>query len=172
MTFFVSCLTVLYIQWTPMLFFSVTVHKIWKCLSWCVQRRTHFYRLLTSDLACLHYLEESISTFRGFWWLFHIYRILHRKIEYNIGLRCRQRKSQPEGKRIMPETRFTSCKPHFRHYPLTRRLGFLGLHQRTMFDYFSYLWHSIIKYHSSFLLFMTFYIPWRPSTNVVRCPSL
>ena len=36
-------------------------------------------------------------------------------------------KSQPEGKRIMPETRFTEG------------LGFLGLHRRTMIDYLSYL---------------------------------
>ena len=43
-------------------------------------------------------------------------------------------RSQPEDKRIMPET-------SFRHYPLTRGLGFLRLHRRPMFDYFSYLWH-------------------------------
>ena len=39
-------------------------------------------------------------------------------------------KSQPEGKRIMPETR----KAHFRHDPLTRGLGFLGLHWRPMVE--------------------------------------
>ena len=40
--------------------------------------------------------------------------------------------SQPEGTRIMPETRLT----RFRHYPLTRGLEFLGLHRRPMPDYF------------------------------------
>ena len=39
-------------------------------------------------------------------------------------------KSPLEGKRKMPETRF-------RHYPLTRVLEFLGMHQRPMADYFS-----------------------------------
>ena len=39
-------------------------------------------------------------------------------------------KSQPEGKRIMPETRLTSS----RHYPLTRGLGFLGPYRRPMID--------------------------------------
>ena len=29
--------------------------------------------------------------------------------------------------------------PRFRHYPLTRGLGILGLHWGSMFDYFSYL---------------------------------
>ena len=47
-------------------------------------------------------------------------------------------KSQPEGKWIMLETRFFE----FPALPLTRGLGFLGLHRRPMFDYFSYLWHS------------------------------
>ena len=42
-------------------------------------------------------------------------------------------KSEPEGKRIMAETRCTE------HYPLTRGLGFLDLHRRPMFDYFPYL---------------------------------
>ena len=40
--------------------------------------------------------------------------------------------SNPEGKRKMPETRLTS----FRHYPLVRKLGFLGLHRRLLTDYF------------------------------------
>ena len=44
-------------------------------------------------------------------------------------------KSQPEGKAIMPGTRFTE----FRQFPLTRGLGFLRLHRRPMFDYFSFL---------------------------------
>ena len=44
-------------------------------------------------------------------------------------------KSQPEGKQIMLETRFTE----FLHYPLTQGSRFLGLHQRPMIDYFSYL---------------------------------
>ena len=57
---------------------------------------------------------------------------------------CKKEKSQPEGKRIMPETRFTEfpavsvdprvnisrSKPRFRHYPLILGLGFLGLHRR------------------------------------------
>ena len=38
----------------------------------------------------------------------------------------------PEGKRVMPETRFTE----FMHYPLTRGLRFLGLHRRPMTDYY------------------------------------
>ena len=33
---------------------------------------------------------------------------------------CKKKKSHPEGKRIMAETRL----PSFRHYPLTRGLGF------------------------------------------------
>ena len=43
--------------------------------------------------------------------------------------------SQPEGKQIMSEMRFTEL----RHYPLTRGLVFPSLHQRQMLDYFSYL---------------------------------
>ena len=44
-------------------------------------------------------------------------------------------KSQPEGKRIMPETRFTS----FPALSVDPSLGFLGLHRRPMMDYFFYL---------------------------------
>ena len=44
-------------------------------------------------------------------------------------------KSQPEGKRIKPETRFTEF-PALSVHP---RVGFLGLHRRPMFDYFSHL---------------------------------
>ena len=39
-------------------------------------------------------------------------------------------KSQPKGKWMMLETRL---------YPLTRELGFLGLHRGPIIDYFSYL---------------------------------
>ena len=45
-------------------------------------------------------------------------------------------KFQLEGKQIMPDTRFTS----FPAFPLTRGLGFLGVHRKPMVDdYFSYL---------------------------------
>ena len=54
-----------------------------------------------------------------------------RKIECNIGVPVQIKKSQPSGQQRMPET--------FRHYPLTRGLGFLSLRWRPMFDYFSYL---------------------------------
>ena len=42
----------------------------------------------------------------------------------------------------MPETRFYLVSdvihlPRFRHCPLSRGLGFLGLHRRPMIDYFS-----------------------------------
>ena len=43
-------------------------------------------------------------------------------------------KSEPEGKRIMPQTRFIE----FSAFPLTRGLGFLCLHRRPMFDFFTY----------------------------------
>ena len=52
-------------------------------------------------------------------------------------------KSQPSGERIMSETKY----PSFRHYPLTRGLGFLDLHRRPMIDYFSYLsWNKIVSF--------------------------
>ena len=44
-------------------------------------------------------------------------------------------KSQSDGKRIISEMRYTE----FPAYPLTRGLGFLGLHGRSMIEYFSYL---------------------------------
>ena len=44
-------------------------------------------------------------------------------------------KSQPEGKRIMPETRFTD----FPALSVDPKVGILGLHRRPMLDYFSYL---------------------------------
>ena len=47
-------------------------------------------------------------------------------------------KSQPEGKRIIPETRFTE----FPALSVDQGLGFLGLHWRLMIDYFSYLKQS------------------------------
>ena len=53
---------------------------------------------------------------------------------------------QPEDKLIMPETRFNAF-PAFSVYP---RLGFLGLHRRRMFDYFSYVRHQ--KYYLSFVI--------------------
>ena len=46
-------------------------------------------------------------------------------------------KSQPEGKRIMPETRFT-CFPTL---SVDLRIGIFGLHRRPMIDYFSYTYH-------------------------------
>ena len=42
-------------------------------------------------------------------------------------------KSQPEGKRIMPETKFTS----FPALSVDPRVGFFYLYRRPMFDYFS-----------------------------------
>ena len=42
-------------------------------------------------------------------------------------------KSQPEGKRIEPETRFTE----FSELSIGPGLGFLGLRQRPIFDFFS-----------------------------------
>ena len=53
-----------------------------------------------------------------------IYRIYHRSL-------MQTEKSQPEGKRIMQETRFTE-------FPALS-VDLLGLHRRPMFDYFSYL---------------------------------
>ena len=44
-------------------------------------------------------------------------------------------KSQTEGKRKMPETRSTE----FPALSFAQWFGFLGLHWRPMFDYFSYL---------------------------------
>ena len=53
-------------------------------------------------------------------------------------------KSQPEGKRIMPETEFPALS-------VDSRLGFLGLHRRPMIDYFSYiLLNKIILIPDSF----------------------
>ena len=46
-------------------------------------------------------------------------------------------KSQSEGKRIMPETRFTE----FPALSVDPGLGFLGLHRIPVFDYFSHLCH-------------------------------
>ena len=64
-------------------------------------------------------------------------------------------KSQPEGKRIMPETKFTEFPALF----VDQRLEFLGLHRRLMFDiFFLSLTLKAIIYHSLFLLFWTFYV--------------
>ena len=53
----------------------------------------------------------------------------------NLRSQMQAEKSQPEGKRIMPETRFTE----FPALSVDPRVGFLGLHRRQMLDYFSYL---------------------------------
>ena len=58
------------------------------------------------------------------------------------------KKSQPEGKQIMPETRLTK----FPALSVDPRVGIFGSALETD-DYF----YSLMKYHSSFLLFMTLY---------------
>ena len=71
----------------------------------------------------------------------------------------------------MPETRFTE----FRHYPLTRGLGFLGLHRRPMFDYclIIFLSYDIKNCYLlsviSVIVFFTFFVAYQPFTNVIRC---
>ena len=57
-----------------------------------------------------------------------INRICHRSL-------MQTQKSQPRGKQIMPETRFAE----FPAISVNLRVGFLSLHHRPMFDYFSYL---------------------------------
>ena len=53
--------------------------------------------------------------------------------KYNLSLVSdADREFKPEGKRIMPETRFTE----FPALSLTRGLGFLGLHRGPMIDFF------------------------------------
>ena len=63
-------------------------------------------------------------------------------------------KSQPEGKRIEPETRFTE----FSELSIGPGLGFLGLRQRPIFDFFPFLTLKCFNHHSSFISFMTFYV--------------
>ena len=70
--------------------------------------------------------------------------------------------SLPEGKRIMPERRSTE----FLNYPLTRRLGFLGLHRRSMIDYFSYLLLNKI------VLFLKVFRCMTATPNVIRSFSI
>ena len=50
-------------------------------------------------------------------------------------------KSEPEGKQIMPDMRFTE----FPALSVDPRSGFLGLHQRLMIDYFSYQLLEILE---------------------------
>ena len=80
--------------------------------------------------------------------LFFYYSGWRRKIESIIDFRCRQRNPNP---RVNGQYR-KRCLPRFRHYPLTRGLEFLGLHQRPMINYFFYLWHE--NYLSFVILFI------------------
>ena len=57
------------------------------------------------------------------------------KIESIIGFRCRPRNHYPRVNRKCQKRGL----PSFRHYQLTRGLGFLGLHWRPMINYCSYL---------------------------------
>ena len=66
-------------------------------------------------------------------------------------------KFQPEGKRIMPETRFTQ-------FP---RVGI----SRSASDIFLTMTLKFVIYHSSFLSFLTFYAPKRTFPNAIRCFS-
>ena len=60
-------------------------------------------------------------------------------------------KAEPEGKRIVPET-------SFRHYPLTEGWDFsVCIEDQCLIIFLTYD-IEIIKYQSSFLLFMTFYV--------------
>ena len=77
--------------------------------------------------------------------------------------RLQTEKSLPEGKWIMLETRL----PRFRYFPLTRGLGFLGLHPRPMFDYF--FSYGIKNYYLSFVISFIFDILRRITANVIRC---
>ena len=54
------------------------------------------------------------------------------KDKYNLSSAPDAEKSQPEGKRRMPETRFTE----FPALSVDRGLGCLSLHQGPMIDYF------------------------------------
>ena len=73
-------------------------------------------------------------------------RIYHRSL-------MQTERSQFECKRIMPKRGL----PSFRHYPLTRGLGFLGLHRRPMHDHFSYLLSNKIVLLSQIFLQFTLY---------------
>ena len=59
-------------------------------------------------------------------------------------------KSQPKGKRLMPESRFTE-------FPALS-VGISRSAGRSMFDYFPIYGIKIIKYDFSFLSFMSFYV--------------
>ena len=83
---------------------------------------------------------------------------------YHLSLMQTQ-KSPPEGKRMMPETRFTE----FRHYPLVQRLGFLDLHRGMIFVFLIYYW---IKLYCFFDIFCSIYDVWRPTLNVIWSFSL
>ena len=78
-------------------------------------------------------------------------RIYHRATE----------KSQPEGKRMMPEARFT----------LTRRLKFLGLPRTPMIDYFS-CQRTVVSIIIFFFHIFTIVYVYQPAPNVSRSFSL
>ena len=75
-------------------------------------------------------------------------RILYR-------LPMQNEKSKPEGKRIMRKTSFTE----FPALSVDPKVGIsLSVHLKTIFDYFFLpMTLKIITYHSSFLIFLTFY---------------
>ena len=77
-------------------------------------------------------------------------------------------KSQPEGKRIMPETRFTE----FPTLSIDSRVGIVSSALETDDLLFLPVTSKIIIHHSSFLLFLTVYVAKRPSPNVIRSFSL
>ena len=56
----------------------------------------------------------------------------------------------------------------FQHYPLTRRLGFRGLHQRPLIDYFSYPFTE----NRCFKKIFTINVVWRPTPNIIWRSSL
>ena len=64
-----------------------------------------------------------------------VYRGHKANKESIIGHRCRPRNPNPRVNGLCRKRGL----PSFRHYPLTRGLGFLGLHRRPKIDYFSYL---------------------------------
>ena len=69
------------------------------------------------------------------------------------------KKSQPEGERIMPETKFFE----FSALSVDPRVGISRLHRRPMFDYFSYLFHLKLL----FIIVISFiYDTQRPFPNV------
>ena len=82
------------------------------------------------------------------------------EIKSIIGHQCRQRNPYL---RVNGLCRKRSL-PSFRHYPFTRRFGFLGLHRRPMIDYFSYLFSEKSKFKK---YEFTINVVWRSTTNVI-----